>query len=61
MVFCFTEALLAYRTWPLQKKQAKTLHLALQSAGIILLRCEQSVRVCVCVWGWVGVFLALPS
>lgn len=38
MVFCFTEALLAYRTFPLPKKQAKAVHLAFQSIGIILLR-----------------------
>jgi hypothetical protein len=38
MVFCFTEALLTYRTWPLRKPRAKALHLAWQSVGIILLR-----------------------
>jgi len=57
MVFCFTEALLTYRTWPLSKQRAKAVHLAFQSLGIILLRSgvnkaggrSQSHSVCVCV------------
>jgi uncharacterized membrane protein YgcG len=44
-VLAFTEALLAYRTWPFSRQTNKTLHFMFQSVAVILMSVALRVRI----------------